>query len=97
MQVESALCEIALDKGLAFLRQVIIARQFGLSGQLDAFNVANNSVLSIMAIMQKTNDQTKKGILWDLNGNGSFSSAEQVLRTLANDLFTDINETGDSC
>jgi putative peptidoglycan lipid II flippase len=33
---------IALDKGLAFLRQVIIARQFGLSGQLDAFNVANN-------------------------------------------------------
>jgi putative peptidoglycan lipid II flippase len=33
---------IALDKGLAFLRQVIIARQFGLSSQLDVFNVANN-------------------------------------------------------
>ena len=32
----------ALDKGMALLRQVIIARQFGLSKELDAFNVANN-------------------------------------------------------
>ncbi|HEY9077237.1 MAG TPA: murein biosynthesis integral membrane protein MurJ [Anaerolineaceae bacterium] len=32
----------ALDKGVAFIRQVVIARQFGLSPDLDAFNVANN-------------------------------------------------------
>ncbi len=32
----------ALDKGLGILRQVIIARQFGLSPELDAFNAANN-------------------------------------------------------
>ncbi len=32
----------ALDKGLAFVRTVIIARQFDLSFELDAFNVANN-------------------------------------------------------
>ncbi len=32
----------ALDKGLGILRQVIIGRQFGLSAELDAFNVANN-------------------------------------------------------
>ncbi len=32
----------ALDKGFAILRQVIIARQFGLSAELDAFNAANN-------------------------------------------------------
>jgi putative peptidoglycan lipid II flippase len=31
-----------LDKVLAFVRQVIIARQFGFSSELDAFNVANN-------------------------------------------------------
>lgn len=31
-----------LDKVLAILRQVLIARQFGLSRELDAFNVANN-------------------------------------------------------
>lgn len=33
---------IATDKILAVLRQVIIARHFGLSSELDAFNVANN-------------------------------------------------------
>src|SRR5574340_662581 len=32
----------ALDKLVAFIRQVIIARQFGLSRELDAFNAANN-------------------------------------------------------
>ncbi|MHC1739947.1 MAG: murein biosynthesis integral membrane protein MurJ [Anaerolineaceae bacterium] len=31
-----------LDKLLAILRQILIARQFGLSRELDAFNVANN-------------------------------------------------------
>ena len=62
-----------------------------------AFGVANRSVLSILTIMQKTNDQTKNGLLWDLNGNGTYSAAEQVLRELANDLFTDVNETGDIC
>ncbi|MFA5836024.1 MAG: murein biosynthesis integral membrane protein MurJ [Bellilinea sp.] len=32
----------ALDKVVGFVRQVVIARQFGLSAELDAFNVANN-------------------------------------------------------
>jgi putative peptidoglycan lipid II flippase len=32
----------ALGKGIALLSQVIIARQFGLSAELDSFNVANN-------------------------------------------------------
>ncbi|RME05451.1 MAG: murein biosynthesis integral membrane protein MurJ [Anaerolineae bacterium] len=31
-----------LEKGLGFLRQVAIARTFGLSSELDAFNAANN-------------------------------------------------------
>ncbi|MCX6056008.1 MAG: murein biosynthesis integral membrane protein MurJ [Chloroflexi bacterium] len=31
-----------IDKVLAFVRQILIARQFGLSKELDAFNVANN-------------------------------------------------------
>ncbi len=32
----------AVDKVVAFVRSVVIARQFGLSPELDAFNVANN-------------------------------------------------------
>jgi putative peptidoglycan lipid II flippase len=35
-------CLFSMDKGVAILRQVIIARQFGLSAELDAYNVANN-------------------------------------------------------
>ena len=31
-----------LDKGLGFIRQIIIGRQFGVSAELDAFNAANN-------------------------------------------------------
>lgn len=33
---------LAIDKALAFLRSVLIARQFTLSTELDAFNAANN-------------------------------------------------------
>jgi len=32
----------ALDKLLGMFRQVVIARQFGVSAELDAFNAANN-------------------------------------------------------
>jgi uncharacterized repeat protein (TIGR01451 family) len=71
------------------------AATFNIGNAGVAFNVANYSTLSISQILQKTNEQARKGILWDLNGNGSISSAEQALRTLANALFTDINETGD--
>lgn len=33
---------LAVDKGLAILRQIVIARQFSFTKDLDAFNVANN-------------------------------------------------------
>ena len=73
------------------------AATFNIGDAGAAFNVADNTTMTILAILQQTNQQTKKGILWDLNGNGSISCAEQVLRSLANDLFTDINETGHIC
>jgi putative peptidoglycan lipid II flippase len=69
----------ALDKGLALLRQVIIARQFGFSPELDAFNVANNlpdliyalisgGALAIAFIPVLTESFTQKGRqeAWDL-------------------------------
>ena len=42
---------IALEKLLGFVRQVIIARQFGLSAELDAFNAANNLPDLIFALI----------------------------------------------
>ena len=41
----------ALDKGLAIVRQIVIARLFGLSAELDAFNVANNIPDLIFALI----------------------------------------------
>lgn len=62
----------ALDKIVAFARQVVIARQFGLSSELDAFNVANNlpdllfalisgGALAIAFIPVLTEQLTKEG------------------------------------
>jgi hypothetical protein len=60
-----------------------------------AFGVANNTTLTIMNLLTITNSYARKGVLWDLNANGSISAAEQALRDMANIVFTDINETGD--
>jgi len=42
---------IALEKALGFLRQVITARQFGLSAELDIYNAANNLPDLIFALI----------------------------------------------
>jgi len=68
-----------LDKVVAFVRQVVIARQFGLSKELDAFNVANNlpdllfalisgGALAIAFIPVLTEQLTKEGrpAAWNL-------------------------------
>ena len=70
---------MAVDKGLAIVRQVIIARQFSFSTDLDAFNVANNlpdllfalisgGALALAFIPILTEKLTKKGrgAAWDL-------------------------------
>lgn len=70
---------LAADKGLAILRQVIIARQFSFSNDLDAFNVANNipdllfalisgGALALAFIPILTEQLTKKGrdAAWEL-------------------------------
>jgi len=60
-----------------------------------AFGVANNTILSIMDILNRINERSRKGVLWDMDGNSVLSSAEQVLRNMGNVVCTGINETGD--
>ena len=62
-----------------------------------AFGVANNSVVTVMYLLRRTNNDTIRGVLWDLNGNGCISTSEQLLRNMANTVFTGINEAGDIC
>jgi hypothetical protein len=60
-----------------------------------AFGVENGTLITVLELLQRTNQRARNGRLWDLNGNGSYSTAETVLREQANELFTSINEAGD--
>ncbi len=41
----------------------------------------------------RTNARAKNGLLWDANSNGSFGTAESLLRSQALSLFSNINNT----
>lgn len=68
-----------LEKGLGFLRQIFIARQFGLSPELDAFNAANNVpdllfalisggalAMALIPVLSEYLEQKGKAQAWDL-------------------------------
>jgi putative peptidoglycan lipid II flippase len=69
----------ALDKGLGFVRQIIIGRQFGVSAELDAFNAANNLpdllfalisggalALALIPVLSETLNLQGRPSMWDL-------------------------------
>ena len=56
--------------------------------------MANNTSLSVMDLLLAVNARSHNGLLYDLNGDGLISSSEASLRTMANDLFSAINEAG---
>ncbi len=70
---------IGLEKILGFLRQLIIARQFGLSAELDAFNAANNLpdlifalvsggalAIAFIPVLSEYLEEKGRPIMWDL-------------------------------
>jgi hypothetical protein len=59
-----------------------------------AFGVANNTEMTIMDILLATNERTKNGILYDLDGSGQIDNSERDWRVMANEVYTAINEQG---
>jgi len=70
---------IGLEKILGFFRQLIIARQFGLSAELDAFNAANNLpdlifalisggalAIAFIPVLSEYLEEKGRPIMWDL-------------------------------
>jgi putative peptidoglycan lipid II flippase len=70
---------IGLEKLLGFIRQLIIARQFGLSSELDAFNAANNLpdlifalisggalAIAFIPVLSEYLEEKGRPIMWDL-------------------------------
>jgi uncharacterized delta-60 repeat protein len=70
------------------------ARTFNVGSRGAAFGVANNSFVSVMDLLLAVNARSHNGLLYDMNGDGQISSSEASLRTMANDLFSAINESG---
>ena len=66
-----------------------------------AFNVADGTDLTIMQLLLASNDLTDMpdhisgfAHIYDKNGDGEIDSEEAKLRTMANDVFSMINENG---
>jgi hypothetical protein len=59
-----------------------------------AFGVANNTSVSVLDLLLAVNARSHNGLLYDMNANGQISSTEASYRTMANDLFSAINQAG---
>ena len=74
---------------------------FDIDGTLGAgsaeelFGPDTSSILSVLEILYATNSQAHCGILFDTDGDGTIDWTERILQSLANVLFTAINEAGD--
>jgi PKD repeat protein len=74
------------------------ARFFNVGGGGAAFNVADDSRVKIVDLLLATDAMSLVGLLYDDadsdgTGDGSIDDFERMLRVLANDVYTGINET----
>ena len=58
-----------------------------------AFGVDNNSILTALELLQRTNLRARNGSLWNTTGDSSLSTAEKLMRDQAYELFNSINNT----
>jgi hypothetical protein len=70
-------------------------RTFNVCTNGAAFGVANNASISVMDLLLAVNARSHNGLLYDQDGDGHISSSEASYRTMANNVFSGINEAGD--
>jgi hypothetical protein len=58
-----------------------------------AFGVNDNTVMPVTELLSRADARSRKGLLWDADGNGSLTSAEALLRNRIDSLFDAINNT----
>jgi hypothetical protein len=71
------------------------AALFNVGSKGEAFNIPKYTTTTVYELLQRADAMSSNGILYDVNGSGSLSSSENNLRSLANAVFTAINEAGD--
>ena len=65
-----------------------------LGGNGVAFGLSGTVSVTVMDLLLAVNDNSRKGVLFDTNGDGRIDFLEGVYRTIANDVFGAINELG---
>jgi uncharacterized delta-60 repeat protein len=69
---------------------------FNVGNSGEAFGVADNSLLAVLDLLFATDDNSQNGVLYDIDGDGDADDNwETTLRTLANDVYSAINEAGE--
>ena len=58
-----------------------------------AFGVDDNLMISVGELLSRINAHANKGLIWDVDGNGTFSTAESAMRNQVSTLFDAINNT----
>ncbi len=62
----------------------------------EVFDVADDTDLAVLDLLLATNYRSVNGVLYDVDGDGDADDDwESLLRTLANDVYSSINEQGD--
>ncbi|MBN2295619.1 MAG: hypothetical protein JXM70_24525, partial [Pirellulales bacterium] len=57
---------------------------------------SDSTVLTVMDILLATDTLAHDGLLYDQDGDGDINQFEQLLRTMANEVYSAINEQGDN-
>ncbi len=83
----------AASYGFAVSTSGLATATFSVGTNGAAFGVDDNAVLTVLDLLTLANTDAHKGLLWDLDGNGSLSAAETMLRLQADELFDTINNT----
>jgi virginiamycin B lyase len=68
----------------------LAAATFNVGSDGAAFGVANDTTMTIFALLQATDAQTHNGLLYDTDGSGTISPLEKALRVMANQVYTAI-------
>jgi hypothetical protein len=85
---------IAADFGFLVTEHGVGATTFNVGTNGAAFDVADNTELTVLDILLATDAKTVAGLLYDLDGDDEIDDFETLLRSLANDVYNAINEGG---
>jgi uncharacterized delta-60 repeat protein len=70
------------------------AASFNVGNNGAAYGVADGTFVSVMDLLLAVNARSSNGLLFDQNGDGMISPEEAGMRTMANNVFSLINESG---